>query len=146
MVWCWALIHARLKGSCNMQIALFIGCLQADCCRQELRENSQNQQLHLLLRRWHGCRHREHNRQAAAIACFGVFLTGFTDLVRSGLELHRLEMGTEPRVVTAMTRLFQCVCVFAFVLCLCLCSVLPHKHRADTRATSARPLCSAAWT
>jgi len=30
-----------------------------------------------------------------------------TDLVRSGLELHRLELGTEPRVVTAMTRLKQ---------------------------------------
>jgi len=30
-----------------------------------------------------------------------------TDLVRSSLELHRLEMGTEPRVITAMTRLKQ---------------------------------------
>lgn len=48
---------------------------------------------------------------ASNIYCCGAGTSADTEnvtgLVESALELHRLETGTEPRVVTAMTRLKQ---------------------------------------
>ena len=106
--------------------------------RQELREDPLHRAQHLLLRRWHGGRHRERHGWVSqphslpsACQCRGqpgdtpADQAACAGMISSNLELHRYATGRKSRVVTAMTllksHLFRRACTSS-----CHLAVLAH--------------------